>query len=46
MENLAYSYEPDLNLQEWLKEKRKGISDEAKYVKRFYGLECGILPTT
>ena len=46
MENLAYSYEPDLNLQEWLKEKRKGISDEAKYVKRFYGLECGILVRT
>lgn len=46
MENTAYSNEPKVDLQEWLKVKRKGISDEAKYVKRFYGLECGILVRT
>ena len=46
MENVALSNEPKINVSEWLIEKRKKISDEAKYVKRFYGLECGILVKT
>lgn len=46
METVAFSNEPKINVSEWLMEKRKGISDEVKYVKRFYGLECGILVKT
>lgn len=46
MENTAYSNEQIVDLQEWLKVKRKGINDESKYVKKFYGLECGILVRT
>lgn len=45
MENLVYANEP-FNLQQWLIEKRKGISDGLKYCKRFYGLECNILLKT
>lgn len=46
MENLAYANEPQFDLQQWLEERRKGITDGLKYAKKFYGLECDVLIKT
>jgi putative phage-type endonuclease len=43
MENVIFDNEPQIDLQKWLQEKRKGITDGMKYVKRYYGLECDLL---
>ncbi|WP_244991607.1 YqaJ viral recombinase family protein [Clostridium senegalense] len=41
MENIMHSNKSNLN--EWICEKRKQIKDGAKYVKRYYGLNCDML---
>lgn len=46
MENIAYANEPQVDLKQWLKERRKGITDGRKFVKRYYGLECDLLIKT
>lgn len=46
MESVAYANEPQVDLQQWLKERRKGIEDGLKFVKRYYGLECDLLVRT
>lgn len=46
MESVAYANEPQLDLQKWLQERRKGIEDGLKFVKRYYGLECDLLIRT
>lgn len=46
MESVAYANEPQIDLQQWLKERRKGIIDGPKFVKRHYGLECDLLVRT
>jgi putative phage-type endonuclease len=43
VENLAYANEPELNLKQWLEERKNGITDGQKFVKRYYGLECDLL---
>lgn len=46
MESVAYANEQQINLKQWLEEKRKSIPDGMKFVKRYYGLECDILVRT
>jgi putative phage-type endonuclease len=46
MESVAYANEPQLDLKKWLQERRKGIEDGLKFVKRYYGLECDLLIRT
>lgn len=46
MENVVYANEPQVDLKQWLKERRKGVSDGKKFVKRYYGLECDLLIKT
>ncbi|WGZ48348.1 hypothetical protein HEQ52_18450 [Clostridium botulinum] len=35
-----------MDLKQWLKERRKGVSDGKKFVKRYYGLDCDLLIKT
>ncbi|HIG0360442.1 YqaJ viral recombinase family protein [Clostridium botulinum] len=46
MENVVYANEPQVDLKQWLKERRKGVSDGKKFVKRYYGLDCDLLIKT
>lgn len=46
MESVVYANEPQVDLKQWLEERRKGISDGRKFVKRYYGLECDLLIKT
>lgn len=46
MESVAYADEPQLNLQQWLDERRQGIIDGQKFVKRYYGLNSDLLVRT
>lgn len=46
MESVVYANEPQVDLKQWLKERRKGVSDGKKFVKRYYGLECDLLIKT
>jgi putative phage-type endonuclease len=46
MENLACFNEPKIDLETWLKKRRRGVKDGQKFVKRFYGLECDLLVRT
>jgi putative phage-type endonuclease len=46
VENVVYANEPQVDLKQWLKERRKGVSDGKKFVKRYYGLECDLLIKT
>lgn len=43
MENVIYKNEPQVDSKLWLKDRKKGISDGKKFVKRYYGLECDLL---
>ena len=45
MKNLALSNYKKVNLKECINNKREGIPDD-KYIKRYFGLECGVLLRT
>lgn len=46
MESVAYANEPQIDVQQWLQERRKDIADGLKFVKRYYGLDCDLLIKT